>query len=99
MPAGRWCGSSWTPKRTEPRRRCDDGPGRHRDRTGSAFAQQVEVARKEGYSGLMVVADNDWLLPLDLSVDEVVSFELLLDRCIGGLGPPSCAPTAGRRSV
>lgn len=35
----------------------------------------------------MVVADMDWLLPLKPSTDEIISFELLLDRRIRELGP------------
>jgi hypothetical protein len=52
----------------------------------SVFGQQVELARREGYSGLMVVADMDWLLPLGLSAVEIASFELLLDRRIREVG-------------
>lgn len=51
----------------------------------SAVAQQAELARREGYSGLMVIADMDWLLPLEPTDDEIVSFELLLDQRVRGL--------------
>lgn len=52
----------------------------------SAFGQQIELARSEGYTGLMAVADMDWLLSLEPSIDELISFELLLDRRINELG-------------
>jgi anti-anti-sigma factor len=52
----------------------------------AALGHQIDLARRDGYSGLMVVADMDWLLPLEPSQDEIISFELLLDRCISEVG-------------
>ena len=44
------------------------------------FDVQSAVARSEGYRGLRLVADMDWLLPVAPTTDELVAFELLLDR-------------------
>lgn len=50
------------------------------------FEEQSTRARAEGYRGLRVVADMDWLLPAAPTTDELVSFELLLDRHVQRLG-------------
>jgi anti-anti-sigma regulatory factor len=44
------------------------------------FEEQSAIARGEGYRRLCLVADMDWLLPLQPSTASVVAFELLLDR-------------------
>ncbi|HVL34018.1 MAG TPA: MEDS domain-containing protein [Actinomycetota bacterium] len=50
------------------------------------FERQASLARAEGYAGIRVIADMDWLLPGDPSADELVRFELLLDRLVLELG-------------
>jgi hypothetical protein len=52
----------------------------------AVFEAQSVLARSEGYRGLCVVADMDWLLPLHPSTEDLVSFELLLDRHAARLG-------------
>jgi anti-anti-sigma factor len=49
------------------------------------FAEQSARARDEGYDGMLVVADMDWLIPTGPSAEEVMGFELLLDRVVGEL--------------
>lgn len=44
------------------------------------FDEQSALARAEGFGGLRLVADMDWLLGADPTAEEVVAFELLLDR-------------------
>jgi anti-anti-sigma factor len=50
------------------------------------FREESTRARSEGYDGLRVVADMDWLLPAWPSPAAVVGFELLLDRVVAELG-------------
>lgn len=50
------------------------------------FRDQDEIARREGYTGLCVVADMDWLRAADPPARAVVQFELLLDRVVHQLG-------------
>lgn len=52
----------------------------------SMFRDQFAKARSEGYIGLRVVADMDWLLPLGLASTDVAAFELGLDRVVKELG-------------
>jgi anti-anti-sigma regulatory factor len=49
------------------------------------FREQSALAVAEGYAGLCVVADMDWLLPGKPTSDAVVGFELLLDRVVAEL--------------
>lgn len=56
-----------------------------RERMFSMFHEQSAIARAEGFLGLWVVADMDWLLPLDPSSEAIVGFELLLDRVVAEL--------------
>jgi len=42
-------------------------------------------AREDGYSGLRVVADMDWLLPFRPQMAQIISLELQLDRLIAEL--------------
>jgi anti-anti-sigma factor len=51
----------------------------------TAFREQTERARAEGYTGLRGVADMDWLLPARPTTDAIIAFELLLDRVVGEL--------------
>jgi anti-anti-sigma regulatory factor len=44
------------------------------------FREKSEEARASGFTGLRVIADMDWLLPMEPSIDDIVGFELLLDR-------------------
>jgi hypothetical protein len=50
------------------------------------FEQQTALARGEGYRGLRVVADMDWLRPLRPATDEILAFELRLDHHVSALG-------------
>src|SRR5690349_1619753 len=50
------------------------------------FREQDASARAEGYTGICVVADMDWLLPLGLSSEQVIGFELHLDQVVADLG-------------
>jgi anti-anti-sigma factor len=56
------------------------------DRIFEAFREQVAAARAEGFGGLRIIADMDWLLPSSPSVEDLVEFELLLDRVVADLG-------------
>jgi anti-anti-sigma regulatory factor len=49
------------------------------------FREQSALARAEGYDGLCLVADMDWLLPGRPTSEAVVGFEVLLDRVIAEL--------------
>ncbi len=48
--------------------------------------EQTARARDEGYRGIRLVADMDWLIPARPSVELLVGFELLLDRHVKRLG-------------
>jgi hypothetical protein len=50
------------------------------------FRDQMAEARTKGYRGVRVVADMDWLGPVDPSTEDTVGFELLLDRHVRELG-------------
>jgi len=50
------------------------------------FEEQTALARSEGYRGLRLVADMDWLLPARPATEEMIAFELLLDRRVNELG-------------
>ncbi|MCE6996364.1 MEDS domain-containing protein [Saccharothrix sp. S26] len=50
------------------------------------FRRQDEVARDEGYQGLRLVADMDWLLAAGPGRAEVAEFELVLDEVVRELG-------------
>jgi anti-anti-sigma factor len=43
-------------------------------------------ARADGYEGLRVVADMDWLMPFEPTTDDIVRFELVLDRLASEVG-------------
>jgi anti-anti-sigma regulatory factor len=45
----------------------------------------ADRAREDGYSGLRVVADMDWLLPFRPQMAQIISLELQLDRLIAEL--------------
>lgn len=49
------------------------------------FREQTALARAEGYARLRVVADMDWLVPAHPTIDDVVAFELLLDKHVNEL--------------
>jgi anti-anti-sigma regulatory factor len=51
----------------------------------AAFREQTAVARSEGFGGLCVVADMDWLLPINPTTDDIVTFEALLDQVVAEL--------------
>jgi anti-anti-sigma regulatory factor len=63
----------------------DDGPLQP-DTMFTMFRAQTAQARREGYTGLCLVADMDWLLPMRADIEAVVRFELLLDQVVGELG-------------
>lgn len=46
------------------------------------FREEAARAAEDGYAGLRVMADMNWLLPLDLSAEQIIGYELLLDRMI-----------------
>jgi hypothetical protein len=48
----------------------------------SVFRRQAAVARAEGYRGLRLVADMDWLLAVPPSREELTDFEVLLDEVV-----------------
>jgi anti-anti-sigma factor len=50
------------------------------------FREQSAIARAEGYEGVRVVADMDWLLPVSPSNEEIIAYEVLLDRVVAELG-------------
>jgi anti-anti-sigma factor len=50
------------------------------------FRQQTALAREAGHQGVRVVADMDWLLASKPSNEDIVAFELLLDRVVTELG-------------
>jgi hypothetical protein len=52
----------------------------------ATFREQSAIARSEGYDGLCVMADMDWLLPAQPSADGIIGFEVLLDRVVSELG-------------
>lgn len=52
----------------------------------AAFREHTGLARAQGFSGLRVVADMDWLLPAGPSSAEIAAFELQLDRVVRELG-------------
>lgn len=51
-----------------------------------AIRREAALALDEGYDGLTVMADMDWLLPLDADTHTIVGFELLLDEVVAELG-------------
>ncbi|MEV6598832.1 MEDS domain-containing protein [Actinoplanes sp. NPDC051346] len=50
------------------------------------FRRETEAARREGYRGLRLVADMDWLLSCPPSRAELADFELRLDEVVRELG-------------
>jgi anti-anti-sigma regulatory factor len=48
--------------------------------------QWAALAHADGYQGLRLVADMDWLLVLGPSTDDVVGLEVLLDRLVAEVG-------------
>lgn len=50
------------------------------DRMFQMFEAQTALAHREGYRGLRVVADMDWLLPARPTREAIIGFEVLLDR-------------------
>ncbi len=49
------------------------------------FTKETAEARRDGYRGVAVVADMDWLLPA-ATPEQTVAFEMRLDRTINELG-------------
>lgn len=66
----------------DPRLTILDGGALQPEKMFAAFREQTALARSEGFDGLCVVADMDWLLPARPTTDDVVGFELLLDRIV-----------------
>lgn len=50
------------------------------------FREQLAAARAEGFRNLRLLADMDWLLPLAPTAEDIIDFELLLDRETRALG-------------
>jgi MEDS: MEthanogen/methylotroph, DcmR Sensory domain len=48
----------------------------------AAFREMAAAARREGYRGLRVFADMDWLLPAPPGRERLTAFEQLLDRVV-----------------
>lgn len=59
----------------------DGGPLRP-ERMLAAFREQTALARSQGFGGLCVAADMDWLLPARPTTDDVIGFEALLDQVV-----------------
>jgi anti-anti-sigma factor len=51
----------------------------------AVFREQSAIARAEGYEGLRVVADMDWLLSASPSSEDIIAFEVLLDHVVAEL--------------
>jgi hypothetical protein len=52
----------------------------------SMFDRQTEQARREGYTGIRLVADMDWMLAHPPAPQDIAAFELLLDKTVTELG-------------
>lgn len=50
------------------------------------FRRETEAVRREGYQGLRLVADMDWLMSCPPDRTELADFELLLDEVVRELG-------------
>jgi len=50
------------------------------------FRRESAAAWEQGYSGVCVVADMDWLLPSRPSTEAITGFEVLLDQLVEELG-------------
>lgn len=53
-----------------------------RDTMFTHFREHTAMARLEGYSGLRVVADMDWIVATQADIGSIVSFELILGRVV-----------------
>lgn len=51
-----------------------------------ALDSHLRLARSKGFDGIRVVADMDWLAPAEPSANDLIAFELLLDRTVQRLG-------------
>lgn len=61
------------------------------------FRERTEAARREGYRGLRLVADMDWLRASEPDSAAVAAFEVLLDEVVRELGATVvCAYRTGR---
>ena len=69
----------------DPRTAFLDGGPLDPDRMFAMFRDQAARARTEGYAGLRVVADMDWLLPAEPATADIVAYEALLDRVVAEL--------------
>lgn len=66
----------------------------------SMFRDETGRALSDGYEGIRLVADMDWLLPAAPSSDDTIAFELLLDRTVRELGATViCAYRSGSFDV
>jgi anti-anti-sigma regulatory factor len=63
-----------------------DGGGLDPETMFAMFEVETARARHEGYRGLRLVADMDWLLPAGPTTEAIIGFELLLDRHSQRLG-------------
>jgi hypothetical protein len=50
------------------------------------FAEQTAIARRDGFTGIRLVADMDWLLGHPPTPQQVAAFELVLDKAVAELG-------------
>jgi hypothetical protein len=56
------------------------------ERMFSMFEEQIRLARSEGFSGIRLVADMDWVVATGASAGDILAFELQLDRVVAELG-------------
>jgi anti-anti-sigma factor len=50
-----------------------------------AYSKHTALARAEGFQGICVVADMDWLLPAKPTTADIIGYELLLDQVVAKL--------------
>lgn len=56
------------------------------DKMFAMFRKAMAHARLEGYVGMRVIADMDWMLPASPTAETIMNFEQLLDRVVSELG-------------
>lgn len=66
----------------DPRLTILDGGPLQPEKMFAAFREQAALARSQGFDGLCVVANMDWLLPAGPTTDDIVGFEALLDQVL-----------------
>lgn len=69
----------------DPRLSVPDGGALRPETMSTALCEQAALAQAEGFEGICVVADLDWLAPADPTTDEIIELELLLDQVVSEL--------------